>query len=68
MRQKYNVIIFFSDSPDPCKYRNVTYIDRLLNWVENNLQGGRNWQYANIYDAKTKQYKYRIKNRYNYGN
>jgi len=57
---RYNVIVFFHDSGNVCKYRNVVNVSKLLAWIELNLAGGRNWMYANIYDASTKQYLRRV--------
>ncbi len=60
MRQFYRVIIFFSDGGEPIKYRHVANVSNLLSWVEENLQGGQTWKYANVYDKATGQYLRRV--------
>lgn len=58
-----NAIIFYpGDIPgEPLKarkYRKVQSLDKLFTWLKNNKAG--HWEYANIYDHKTKAFIERV--------
>ena len=62
---EFAVIIFFEEG-DPAKYshniKSFPAINKLLDWVSVNLQGGDKWQRANVYDKKTGKFVIQIKN------
>lgn len=58
-----NVIVFYppepgEDKPKVRKYRRVQSLDKLAEWLKKD--GAGNWEYANIYDSRTKEFVERV--------
>lgn len=54
----FNVIVFYEDETTVRKYRKVKDVKKLTEWIEKNSR--EKWKYANVYDAKTKEFIVRV--------